>query len=258
MKRAGNFVTVAALAPLALVWSHQARAQDFFAGKTISMSTHSTAGAGYDTYLRLLSRHMGKHIPGRPSFVVLNQPGAGGFTALNYAARVAPQDGTFLTIVSQGLLVVEATGGRGLHTSLGAFKWLGNLSQSNNVTVTWVTSNVRTLGDAKARDVTVVGGGKSELDGYLVDALAAVGRTQTPDSSPQAGYYYRSDHFSLAKRGVPMFYIDSGQDLVAGKLEDVRLHQRARAAEEERQVRRQLLGRVLVGGDAHQRGPQLP
>jgi Zn-dependent M28 family amino/carboxypeptidase len=67
-----------------------------------------------------------------------------------------------------------------------------------------------------ARDVTVVGGGKSELDGYLVDALAAVGRTQTPDSSPQAGYYYRSDHFSLAKRGVPMFYIDSGQDLVSG------------------------------------------
>ena len=67
-----------------------------------------------------------------------------------------------------------------------------------------------------ARDVTVVGGGKSELDGYLAGALAAVGRVQTPDSSPQAGYYYRSDHFSLAKRGVPMFYIDSGQDLVDG------------------------------------------
>ena len=67
-----------------------------------------------------------------------------------------------------------------------------------------------------ARDVTVVGGGKSELDAYLDRALIAVGRTETPDSSPQAGYYYRSDHFSLAKRGVPMFYVDSGQDLVAG------------------------------------------
>jgi tripartite-type tricarboxylate transporter receptor subunit TctC len=130
-------------------------AQDFYAGKTISMSTHSTAGAGYDTYLRLLSRHMGKHIPGKPNFVVLNQPGAGGLTAVNYAARIAPQDGTFLTLVSQGLLVVEATGGRGLQTSLGSFKWLGNLSQSNNVTVTWVTSNIRTLEDAKRREVTV-------------------------------------------------------------------------------------------------------
>ena len=67
-----------------------------------------------------------------------------------------------------------------------------------------------------ARDVTVVGGGKSELDAYLEAALAQEGRTATPDASPQAGYYYRSDHFSLAKRGVPMFYIDSGQDLVEG------------------------------------------
>ena len=67
-----------------------------------------------------------------------------------------------------------------------------------------------------ARDVTVVGGGKSELDAYLNYALADLGRTATPDSSPQAGYYYRSDHFSMAKRGVPMFYIDSGQDLVDG------------------------------------------
>lgn len=67
-----------------------------------------------------------------------------------------------------------------------------------------------------ARDVTVVGGGKSELDAYLDRALVEVGRIKTPDSSPQAGYYYRSDHFSLAKRGVPMFYVDSGQDLVEG------------------------------------------
>ena len=67
-----------------------------------------------------------------------------------------------------------------------------------------------------ARDVTVVGGGKSELDAYLDRALAEVGRVKTPDPSPQAGYYYRSDHFSLAKRGVPMFYVDSGQDLIEG------------------------------------------
>ena len=67
-----------------------------------------------------------------------------------------------------------------------------------------------------ARDITVVGGGKSELDRYLDQALAAVGRTATPDPAPQAGYYYRSDHFSLARRGVPMFYLDSGQDLIDG------------------------------------------
>jgi Zn-dependent M28 family amino/carboxypeptidase len=67
-----------------------------------------------------------------------------------------------------------------------------------------------------ARDVTVIGGGKSELDAYLERALARVGRTATPDPAPQAGYYYRSDHFSFAKRGVPMFYLDSGEDLIEG------------------------------------------
>ena len=135
-------LTTAALLPIA--FSHAARAQDFFAGKTISMSTHSTAGAGYDAYLRLLSRHMGRHIPGRE---LRRHQSAGRRRAarVNYAARAAPQDGTFLTIVSQGLLVIEATGGRGLQASLGTFKWLGNFSQSNNVTVTWTTSKRRRL-----------------------------------------------------------------------------------------------------------------
>lgn len=67
-----------------------------------------------------------------------------------------------------------------------------------------------------ARDVTVVGGGKSELDGFLAQVLKAEDRYQTPDPTPEKGYYYRSDHFSFAKRGVPMFYVDGGEDLVNG------------------------------------------
>ena len=170
MNRAITTLAATALANifiLAVPTFGTALAEDFFAGKTISLSTHSTSGAGYDTYLRLLSRHMGRHIPGQPRFVILNQPGAGGLMSVNYAAKVAPQDGTFLTIVSQGILVIEATGGRGLQTSLGAFNWLGNFSSSNNVTVTWVTSNVRTLQDAMKREVTVgaTGAGSSTVIG---------------------------------------------------------------------------------------------
>ncbi len=71
----------------------------------------------------------------------------------------------------------------------------------------------------EATDVTVIGGGKSQLDNYLASALEAQGRTATPDAAPQAGRYYRSDHFSLAKRGVPMFYVKSGQTLVEGGAE---------------------------------------
>jgi Zn-dependent M28 family amino/carboxypeptidase len=67
-----------------------------------------------------------------------------------------------------------------------------------------------------AKDVTVIGGGKSTLDAYLAKALAEDGRVATPDPSPQAGYYYRSDHFSFAKRGLPMIYVEGGEDLVTG------------------------------------------
>ena len=67
-----------------------------------------------------------------------------------------------------------------------------------------------------AKDVTVVGPGKSELDRFLDAALQSEGRVATPNPNPEAGYYYRSDHFAFAKRGVPMLYIDGGEDLVAG------------------------------------------
>ncbi|MBA4044550.1 MAG: peptidase M28 [Erythrobacter sp.] len=67
-----------------------------------------------------------------------------------------------------------------------------------------------------AKDVTVVGPGKSQLDAFLLAGLEADGRRITPDAKPEAGYYYRSDHFAFAKLGVPMLYIDGGEDLVAG------------------------------------------
>ena len=67
-----------------------------------------------------------------------------------------------------------------------------------------------------SRDVTVVGPGKSQLDQFLEAALEADGRVATPNPNPEAGYYYRSDHFAFAKQGVPMLYVDGGEDLVEG------------------------------------------
>lgn len=69
-----------------------------------------------------------------------------------------------------------------------------------------------------SKDVIVIGPGKSELDGYLAAALKRQGRHATPEPTPEKGFYYRSDHFSLAKHGVPMVYFETGQDLVAGGL----------------------------------------
>ena len=67
-----------------------------------------------------------------------------------------------------------------------------------------------------ARNVVVIGKGKSELDAYLDRALAAQRRIASMEPTPEKGFYYRSDHFSFAKKGVPMLYFEGGQNLVNG------------------------------------------
>ncbi|MDZ3831461.1 MAG: M28 family metallopeptidase [Sphingopyxis sp.] len=71
-------------------------------------------------------------------------------------------------------------------------------------------------GAGAAKDIVVVGRGKSELEAYLAKAVAMEKRTIVDEPTPEKGFYYRSDHFSFAKRGVPMIYFDGGENLVEG------------------------------------------
>jgi tripartite-type tricarboxylate transporter receptor subunit TctC len=134
------------------------------------MSTYTPPGDSYDLYLRLLARHYGRHIPGNPGMIVVNQTGAGGLVAINYAGVVAPQDGTFVTLASQALLILEATGQPGLRRTLADFHWLGSFSQSNNVTVTWGNARAKTLQDALDHEVVVgaSGAGGGSVIGPLI------------------------------------------------------------------------------------------
>jgi len=163
-------VAVAAMAIL----TAGARSDDFFAGKTITMMAHTAPGGGYDTYLRLLSRHMGRYIPGNPALIVTNKPGAGGLTAFNYAGSIAPRDGTFMTLVQQALLLHQPMGAPGMQVSLNALNWIGNLSQSNNLLVTWYTSPVKTIEDAKRRETSIGASGAGSTAAQLPAVLNAL------------------------------------------------------------------------------------
>ena len=127
-----------------------AAVQNFYASHQIKIIVRSGPGGTYDFYSRMFAQFMGAHIPGHPTIVPLNMPGAGGMTAANYVGREAPHDGTILTIVGLGLPLLQATGGAdGLRTDLKSFGWLGSVSNSNQVTVAWHTSKVLTLADAQ-------------------------------------------------------------------------------------------------------------
>ena len=98
---------------------------------------------------------------------------------------------------------------------LGAYYYAANPVFPLDQTVGGINMDAFLVG-GPSKDVTVVGPGKSQLDQFLNAALEADGRKPTPNPNPEAGYYYRSDHFAFAKEGVPMLYVDGGEDLVEG------------------------------------------
>src|SRR5437660_10619380 len=95
----------------AAVWltANAAPAQDtaeaFYRGRTITITVGSAVGGGYDTYARLVGRHLGKHIPGNPAIIVQNVPGAGSNKAASYVALQAPRDGTAIGAVQAGAIL---------------------------------------------------------------------------------------------------------------------------------------------------------
>ena len=93
-----------------------AAAQDaveaFYRGKTINFIIGSNVGGGYDAYARLIGRHIGKYIPGRPNIVPSNMAGAGGNTAANHVFNIAPRDGTVVSASSPGALLDPLIGDR--------------------------------------------------------------------------------------------------------------------------------------------------
>jgi tripartite-type tricarboxylate transporter receptor subunit TctC len=167
-------IGTAVLAATLLLVATSSRADDFFAGKTITLMAHTAPGGGYDTYLRLLARHMGHFIPGHPALIVTNKPGGGGLLALNHAGNIAPRDGTFMTLVQQAILLHEPLGRPGLQISLRQLNWIGNLSQSNNLVVTWHTSPVMTIEDAKVREATLGASGTGSTAAQLPAFINAI------------------------------------------------------------------------------------
>ena len=146
----------ASFATLLCIAAPAARAQDFYAGKTISIIVGFGPGGGYDLYARLFARYLGNHIPGKPTVVVQNMEGAGGVRAANHVFAAGAKDGTVIAGVNQGAAMFQMLGGKGAQYDPARFNWMGSIAWSNNTVYVWAASGVKTLDDAKAREVTMV------------------------------------------------------------------------------------------------------
>lgn len=144
----------AALALLAM-FAGTARADDFFAGKTVTISIGSAAGGSYDAYARLMARHMGRYIGGAPTIVPKNMPGAAGTRAAAYVYNVAARDGTQLGATLNTIPITQLLRPKKAKYDVGKFNWIGTAASPANVLVVWHTAGVRTLDDAKKKEVLI-------------------------------------------------------------------------------------------------------
>jgi len=115
----------------------------FYAGRVITYLVGSKPGGGYDTYARLIARHMQKYLPGS-SIRVKNVPGAGSIVAANQLG-IAPPDGLTIGTFNSGLFYSQLQGGGGLQTDLGAFSWIGTAAVHERIMVVSATSRYRSL-----------------------------------------------------------------------------------------------------------------
>lgn len=166
------------VAALALLAASSARAQDapaaFFRGKTVNILVGYEAGGGYDLYARLVAQFLGRHIPGQPSVIVQNMPGAGGLRAARHLASVAPKDGTVLGMLAQTLPFDTALG----YTpdiDAGTFNWIGRIDKNVEVGVAYAQSGISSIETARTRDIPTGGTGgtaSSTVVPFLLNKLA--------------------------------------------------------------------------------------
>ena len=126
---------------------------DFYRGKTVNFIVGVGVGGEYDLQMRLVARHIGKHIPGNPSVVPQNMTGAGGLKMMNYLATVAAHDGTNIGMVQNAFPAIQAAGLPGVQFDAAKFLWLGTIAPVVETMAVWHTTGVKSIDDAqKARD----------------------------------------------------------------------------------------------------------
>lgn len=145
------------------------------AGKTVTIYIGYGPGGGYDLYGRVLARHISNHLPGHPTVVVSNMPGAASIRAANYVYNVAPKDGTALGIAAQSIGEEQLVGTTGVSYDVAKFNWIGRFAANIEVAYVWHESPIHTIDDLKTTEATFAGTGPSStIYPRLLNAIAGM------------------------------------------------------------------------------------
>ncbi|MGE0653224.1 MAG: Bug family tripartite tricarboxylate transporter substrate binding protein [Alphaproteobacteria bacterium] len=173
-----------------------ARAAESFAGKSIEFVIGFGPGGAYDTYSRLIAKYIQNQIPGKPSVVPKNMQGAGSARAANYLYFNAPQDGTSIGMVGNGLYLSQQLGEARIKFDMLQMNWIGRLTNNTPVLFAWSQSQVRSTDDLVKKGMIVAADGATpKLNYALLQALVGV------NMKIISGYKHASEAMLAMERG---------------------------------------------------------
>ena len=150
----------AALAAIAIAPSPAIAQADFYRGKSIELIISTGVGGGLDANARVVARHLANHIPGQPTIVPKNMPGAGHIRAANYVFTQAPKDGTTIaTFIPVFVMAQVVERSRSIQFNSAQFNWLASTSSSNGTVYVWHASGIKSVEDTTKRTVLMGGTG---------------------------------------------------------------------------------------------------
>jgi tripartite-type tricarboxylate transporter receptor subunit TctC len=163
---------------------------DFCRARTVTVVVSSSAAGGYDTLARVIARHIGRHMPGNPVFIVRNMPGAGGITATNFLYNNAERDGSVIGLVQNNTPFEPLFGTKEARYDPVKFNWLGSPSSETAMVLIWHTVSISSVADLKTHEVTVGVSGANSTPAFFTRLLNAMLGTKM---KPINGYPGQND-----------------------------------------------------------------
>jgi tripartite-type tricarboxylate transporter receptor subunit TctC len=145
--------------------ARSAAVEEFYKGRSVPLIIGYSVGSGYDIYARLLARFIGKYIPGNPTIIPQNMPGAGSLKAAMYLHGVAPKDGSVIATIGRSAPIEPLLGDAQFDGR--SFTWLGSIASNSSLCATWHASPIRTWADALTKPFALAGEGSgSDPDSF--------------------------------------------------------------------------------------------
>jgi len=173
---------------------------EFYKGKTVQFGVGYEPSGGFDAYTRIAARYIGKHIPGNPTVIVTNMPGASSLTYVRFIRNQAPKDGTQFGMFDRGLIAKSVLDPKTMGVDFRDFTWIGSMNSEIGVCVLWNTKNLKTVADIQNYPGDVIVGGTSKNGGGYV--YSSILQRLSPKNVKQVfGYSATGPMLLAAERG---------------------------------------------------------